>query len=331
MKLVLTLAIPAYNMEKYLSRCLDSVLTPEIEDNVEILLINDGSKDNTLSIARDYESKFPNILRVIDKPNGGWGSGINRAVSEAKGKYFRILDSDDWFNTSSFIQYVHLLNSVDSDIIVTAHKEVYNDGGETTFEYETNQCDRILDFNMYLRNKDYKHGLNLSNTTLRTELLTDEIAKRFYADIEYIMRPLAKVKTIFFTNINLYRYYRGRDEQSTSIKGYIAHADDFMLMLDRLIGHYEAIKGKISESIRIMYETDYSGLVSFGINLHLNPKYNGGSAEKLEKLKNFDTKLKTTSPTLYALSGKKKTRKFVPYIKIWRTTGINIFKLRFWT
>ena len=324
----MTLAIPAYNMEKYLSRCLDSVLVPEIEGDVEILLVNDGSKDNTLSIARQYESRCGNILRVIDKPNGGWGSGVNRAVSEAKGKYFKILDSDDWFDTKAFIEYVQLLKRVDSDVIVTAHKKVYIEGGESSFEYDSNQCDKIIDFDKYIRENNFIHGLNLSNATFRTELLTDDIAERFYADIEYVMRPLAKIMTIYFSNINLYRYYIGREGQSTSIAGYSSHLDDFMLMLNKLIDQYELIKDDVAESIRVMYEVDYSRLVSFGYYLHLSPMYKGGSGDKIAKLKLFNSKLKKSSPTLYAISGKKKIRGFIPYIKLWRTTGINIFKLR---
>lgn len=71
---LLTIAVPAYNMETYLGRCLDSILLDEIKEYLEVLLVNDGSKDNTLAIAQDYEQKYPDILKVIDKPNGGWGT-----------------------------------------------------------------------------------------------------------------------------------------------------------------------------------------------------------------------------------------------------------------
>lgn len=328
---LLTLAIPAYNMEKYLGRCLESVLLPEISDAVEILLINDGSKDGTLKIAREYEKKHDRVLRVIDKPNGGWGSAINCAVGEAKGKYFKILDSDDWFESDSFIQYIELLNKIDSDVIVTAHKYVFIEGGERCVEYDITQCNQVLDFDCYIRSHNYLHGLNLSNTTFKTKLLTADISERYYADIEYVMKPLARVGTIYFSNINLYRYYIGRDGQSTSIVGYSSHLDDFMAMLTKLISYYESIKQSVSDSIRIMYEIDYSRLVSFGYYLHLSPVYHGGDGEKICKLKSFDANLKKKSPVLYNISAKnKKFKGLVPYIKIWRLTGINILKIRSW-
>ena len=83
MNKVLSLAVPAYNMEKYLSRCLDSMLSAETDIPYEVIIINDGSKDNTLSIAKEYEDNYRDIVKVIDKPNGGWGSAINLAICEA--------------------------------------------------------------------------------------------------------------------------------------------------------------------------------------------------------------------------------------------------------
>ena len=101
MNKLFTIAVPAYNMELYLKRCLDSILLPKLQNSLEVILINDGSKDNTLSIARHYEKQYPEMLKVIDKTNGGWGSAINCEIQEATGKYFKILDADDWFDSKA--------------------------------------------------------------------------------------------------------------------------------------------------------------------------------------------------------------------------------------
>ena len=106
---LLTIAVPAYNMEKYLSRCLNSILLDGQQDYLEVILINDGSKDNTLAIAREYEKKYPDILTVVDKPNGGWGTAINKAIGLASGRYFKILDSDDWFDSKALVEFIELL------------------------------------------------------------------------------------------------------------------------------------------------------------------------------------------------------------------------------
>lgn len=105
---VLTIVIPTYNMEKFISRCLDSLLILNIND-VEILVINDGSRDNSSKIAHEYQEKYPLSIKVIDKENGNYGSCINVALSMATGKYFRILDADDYFDNKSFANYVDML------------------------------------------------------------------------------------------------------------------------------------------------------------------------------------------------------------------------------
>ena len=98
---LLTLAISAYNMQEYLGKCLDSVTRRDIPDTLEVIIVNDGSKDKTSEIAHQYEKRFNSIVRVIDKENGHYGSCINKALEVATGKYFRPLDADDWMNTDA--------------------------------------------------------------------------------------------------------------------------------------------------------------------------------------------------------------------------------------
>lgn len=102
MKLI-SFAIPSYNSENYLSHCVDTLLTGK--DEVEIIIINDGSKDNTLKIAKEYEKKYPNIVKAIDKKNGGHGSGVNKGLELATGLYYKVVDSDDWVNEESLKKY----------------------------------------------------------------------------------------------------------------------------------------------------------------------------------------------------------------------------------
>ena len=104
---LLTIVIPTYNMEAYLNRCLDSLLVSDEQMQLlEVLVINDGSKDNSSAIAHEYEAKYPNTFRVIDKENGNYGSCVNRGLKEASGKYIKVLDADDWFDTTEFEKYL---------------------------------------------------------------------------------------------------------------------------------------------------------------------------------------------------------------------------------
>ena len=91
----LTILIPVYNTEKYIKRCLDSLLVPEVLDDIEIIVVSDGSKDHSAEIVREYVERYPDTIILIDKENGGHGSTINAGIAAATGKYFRVLDSDD--------------------------------------------------------------------------------------------------------------------------------------------------------------------------------------------------------------------------------------------
>ena len=117
MEKVLSLIIPTYNMEKYLKKCLDSLIVENM-DLLEVLVVNDGSKDNSSKIAHEYEEKYPNTFRVIDKENGNYGSCINRGLAEAKGKYVKVLDADDCFDVNNFNKYLSFLQENDVDLVL---------------------------------------------------------------------------------------------------------------------------------------------------------------------------------------------------------------------
>ena len=131
MKKILTVLIPVYNTEKYIKRCLDSLIDESIIDNIEILIVSDGSKDNSILIAKDYEKKYPNSIKIIEKENGGHGSTINKGLEIATGKYFRVLDSDDWFNTSDFVKLVNYIKN-DSNNLINPETGMQTRGMEET-------------------------------------------------------------------------------------------------------------------------------------------------------------------------------------------------------
>ena len=108
---VLSVVIPTYNMVSYLRRCLDSVTRSDVPDSLELIVVNDGSTDSSLAIMQEYAKERPDIVNIIDKPNGHYGSCVNAALKVATGKYFRILDADDWFDTDGLIK---LLNEIEN-------------------------------------------------------------------------------------------------------------------------------------------------------------------------------------------------------------------------
>ena len=127
---LLTLAIASYNMEAFLDQCLESVTSFDIPDSLEVLVVNDGSNDRTSNIAHVYQKLRPDIVKVIDKKNGHYGSCINEALSVATGKYFRPLDADDWVNTNNLIQLINKLSICTADLVITEICVYKNNGKE---------------------------------------------------------------------------------------------------------------------------------------------------------------------------------------------------------
>ena len=105
---ILTVTIPAYNVEKYMDEVLPTFLEESILNKIEILIVNDGSKDGTSKKGKQYEQQYPAVIRLIDKENGGHGSTINKGIELATGKYFKVVDGDDWVDTHALIQMLLL-------------------------------------------------------------------------------------------------------------------------------------------------------------------------------------------------------------------------------
>lgn len=327
---VLTVAIPSYNMEKYLSRCLDSLSLDLLEDKIEVLVINDGSKDNTLNIAKEYELKYPDTIKVIDKENGGWGSAVNIAIKKATGKYFKILDSDDWFDSDSFIKLVDLLGTIDVDLVLTSFNNVYDNGKVKENIYDNSLCNKILKFEDYLITVNCHKYIPMASMTYKTAILSEnriQVVEKFYADIDFNLTPLMFVNTVYFSQLNVYQYYIGREGQSTSLDGYKRHLIDFINVAKKEISFFEKNEISMTDYVRKAYILDILNIIRFVYELLLSPIYESKEYNRKQLVKEFDSYLKNTSNSLYKESCNIK-KKHIPYIWIWRTFGLNILNFR---
>jgi len=315
---LLTVAVPTYNTEKYLDRCLLSLLHDEsVLDQLEIIIINDGSKDNSLSIARRYEKKFPGSIIVIDKTNGGHGSTINAALKIAKGKYFRVIDSDDWVNIIDFPRLIKELDKYDVDIVLTNYtRELVYEGAHVKFIYsdkiQYNKNYDMSDFDYKLFDDDYffMATSNIKTETLRKSLLMlDE--KTFYVDMEYVIFPIKEMSDFVYLNYDIYRYFIGRGDQSISIKSMVKNRKDHEKVLLKLLNFYKYTK--MNKNKR-----DYvKKILVLMLNSHYMI-YCGGKAENnlmKKEIKIFDSQLLENYPDLYKAVAKK-----FPYIDQYRST-----------
>ena len=242
---ILTIIIPAYNMEKYLHRCLDSILVENLMNLVQIIVVNDGSRDMTSEIAHRYEQQYPRYIQVIDKENGNYGSCMNVGLSLAEGKYFRTLDADDWYDSSAFVSFVEDLKNTDSDMVVSEHSVCYEDSDRhivQRFDNTIDQCQDIL-----IKKDIWKSNAVLSNIhvyciTYKTSVLKESGLKWsedvYYTDNEFLYWPLKYVKTIRFAPFPVYNYLIGREGQSVSIHSLKRSFHSYNVVTNKVLDHY---------------------------------------------------------------------------------------------
>lgn len=233
---ILTITIPSYNVEKFLENTLNSFIDNSILNDIEVIIVDDGSKDSTAKIAKRYEEKYKGTFKLISKENGGHGSTINAGIKNATGKYFKVVDGDDWVNTEQLIELVRRLKDSDSDMIFTNYVEFYEDTKLT----------QNIDFLQYEDSKEYSfeqisdgeiipmHSLAFKTEILqKNNIIIDE--NSFYVDVEYILFPVPFIKTVKFFDLYIYIYRLAQLNQSVSINGFQKHIDNHLNVINTLL------------------------------------------------------------------------------------------------
>lgn len=244
---ILSIIIPSYHVAPYLYHGVYTMLEHSNAQKMEIIVVNDGSKDNTVEVAKKLQERYSeDIVKIIDKENGGHGSTINEGLKLASGKYIRIIDGDDWVNTEDMCKLIDILSEETADVIVTDYSE-----------------DRAVE-NMLLERKWYsfmqpgKHyifddlcyegygfgtwGPILATANFKKEMLKDSFKlteKSFYIDMEFDAFSIAKVKTMAYYPLDIYRYFIGRVDQSISENSYKRNYAQHENVIFRLIDFYE--------------------------------------------------------------------------------------------
>jgi glycosyltransferase involved in cell wall biosynthesis len=275
---ILSISIAAYNMEAFLKRCIDSIIDQEYISDIDIIIVNDGSTDNTLDIAREYQKEFPNSIRVIDKKNGGYGSATNVAIHEAIGKYFKVLDADDWLEKASLNYFIKYLKKVDVDLIIT-HYSQENAASNNSFPiiYKGIEFERIYDFtNFCISDTIGKLGFEMHAMSYKTELLQKNkihVSECYYSDVDYSVYPLVHVKTISFVDKILYRYFIGRNGQSVSGIGLVKHFEDHLYVCRKLIDYYTDHHAMHDDAISLNIGYNAANIVLHIIDVLYNSYY----------------------------------------------------------
>ena len=217
MQKILTIIIPTYNMEKYLHKCLDSlIVSDENLEKLEVLVVNDGSKDSSSQIAHEYENKFPETFRVIDKENGNYGSCINRGLKDATGKYVKVLDADDYYDSAVFDKFIDFLEENEVDLVISDFNEVDENGhclAEFTFDLPIDKSFKLQDIPNAMNTFLFHHGIAYKRELFK-QFEYKQTEGISYTDDEWIFKPMMWVNDVVYFPHTLYLYLRGREGQT---------------------------------------------------------------------------------------------------------------------
>ena len=286
MKKLLTVAVPCYNVAWCLDKCLSSFLTEPVREELEIIIVNDGSTDDTLQVASKYVDMHPHIFRLIDKPNGGHGSTINEAIMQASGKYFKVVDADDWVITENLGDFLNILTNTEADAIITHFHTVDMESGNKK-EHKTRniQLNRAYALDEFTASPDgiysctFFHGLTYRTEAYRASgaILSEGI---FYEDHEYATLPFLAVETIFPSDVFLYQYLVGNVNQSVSDQNQVKRLGHIEQVTKRLFCCYRDNPNVSEGKRRYIARKATDMLVSYYIVAMVkNPDKRGGRIE----------------------------------------------------
>ena len=241
----ITFAVPCYNSESYMEHCIESLLVGG--KDVEIILVDDGSRDNTAKIADKYEKKYPDIVRAVHKENGGHGSGVNKGLELATGLYYKVVDSDDWVDEASLKKVLEAIKKLKKDntlvdmMVVNYVYERHHEQKEIKY-VNTLPENKVFGWDEVGKFKKDAYLLMHSviyNTKFLKETGLKLPEKTFYVDNIFVYYPLPYIKTMYYLNTPFYRYFIGREDQSVNEKTMIKRIEQQLYVNKLMIDFYD--------------------------------------------------------------------------------------------
>ena len=260
----ITFTIPCYNSQDYMRHIIDNLVA--VGEDIEVIIVNDGSKDDTGKIADEYEKKYPTIVKAIQKENGGHGSGVMAGIHNATGMFFKVVDSDDWVETKDVINMLdlikkHIEEKQEVDLYITNY--VYEHAADNTqFVMHYRKClpaEKVITWEEMTRVKlstiFLMHSLMYRLEKLK-ESKMELPSHTFYVDDIYAYVPLPYMKKIYYHDLDLYHYFIGRSDQSinygTMCKRYEQQMRVFRIMFEAY--SYDEINKQPKELKRYMWK-----------------------------------------------------------------------------
>ena len=291
---ILSVSVAAYNMEKLIRQNLDSFVSSKYRDEIEVLVIDDGSKDATAGIVRSYEEAYPGVVRLIQQPNAGPGSTVNRGMENAAGKYFRMVDADDWVG-DGFDEFVAFLKETDADMVAADYVMADDKTGETRERIVTGLPERkTVPFDEVCAGLE----LEMHAVTFKTALLRDNgvrLFNGFYTDMQYLLFPAPFVKTVSYVRAPVYMYrvsLSGQSMSAPSMQKNVQMHDDMLFSIVKLYNETKktrpAVAAYILKKLVMISGTELGTLLSFA-----------PSIENKARLLDYIHRLKKACPDAY--------------------------------
>lgn len=297
---ILTISVAAYDVEDSIAYCLDSLCCCKQIDKLDIIVVNDGSSDATESIAEIYCRNFPKSIRLISKENGGHGSTINTSIQNIRGKYFKILDADDWVDSNSLDMLLEHLTYADTDLVCNPYYVV------NTFNYRMRHILRSYPF--HKRKKNRQIGLEKLPRTFIPDMhamtFHSSVIKKmgpvvdencYYVDQEYAILPLQYVHSVTLLDYPLYCYQIGSPTQSVQIYVKRERNKELLKVVKRLTKYYESVRNEVDDACSCVIQKGASTLITKQYRLYIGL----GTREATNMRHVFDIWLSEQSPKLY--------------------------------
>ena len=312
-KPVLSIIIPSYNVARYVVKTIKSlVINNKNASKLEILVVNDGSKDDTVEVVNSFVKKYSDgkdcVVKLIDKENGGHGSTINVGISKATGKYLRIIDGDDWVDTKQFEKLIDILEKEDSDIVVTNYSEDLYVGRTVKLNkvnlYDSMQSGFKYDFDdLCFEGYGFDNwGPILSTSNIKLSKLKEAnfklSEKTFYVDMEYNTYYLPFVDTMTYYDLDIYRYFIGRPQQSVSLTSFVKNINHHERVINNILTYTNNTNMSDAKKSYI-YEKLALPMIKVHYNLLTDIIKNG------KDFRRFDKIIQDKLPSKYDCFGKK--------------------------
>ena len=312
-------------MEKYLRKCLDSlIVSNENMQLLEVLVVNDGSKDSSSQIAHEYESKYPDTFHVIDKENGNYGSCINRGLTESTGKYLKVLDSDDYYDSTVLDRYINFLCNCEADVVFSDYSIVDDEGeclSEFTFDLPTEKT-----FSLQEVPSEMVIHLAHFTVTYKAEIFRSLNYKQTegisYTDDEWVFKPMMEVEHAVYFPHKLYFYFRGREGQTFDKTVLKKSLEQRIIVAREMVSYYENNISRCKKDSLTFVTEKLTRKVAALYSLHL---ILFASKENNKRISEVDSILKQVSKDTYDRLNNVTNKYGWRYIRQWRLCGCSYY------